>query len=73
MSFTPEEIAAAIQQEIPDFRISYAPDARQAIADSWPASIDDSAARHDWGWAPAYDLAKMTQDMLAHLRELEPA
>jgi nucleoside-diphosphate-sugar epimerase len=73
MSFTPQEIAASIQQEIPGFHISYAPDARQAIADSWPASIDDSAARQDWGWTPEYNLGKMTHDMLVHLRELEPA
>jgi nucleoside-diphosphate-sugar epimerase len=73
MSFSPEEITAAIQQEVPDFRVSYAPDQRQAIADSWPASIDDTAAQQDWGWAPEYDLPRMTQDMLAHLRELEPA
>jgi nucleoside-diphosphate-sugar epimerase len=69
MSFSPAEITSAIQQELPDFHVSYKPDGRQAIADSWPASIDDTAARHDWGWAPEYDLAKMTHDMLAHLRE----
>ena len=73
MSFAPEEIAASIQQEIPDFRVSYAPDARQAIADSWPASIDDSAARQDWGWQPEFDLARMTRDMLTHLRVAELA
>ena len=67
MSFTPAEIASEIKKHIPEFEISYAPDFRQKIADSWPASIDDSFARKDWGWAHQYDLASMTQDMLAHL------
>jgi len=69
MSFTPKEIYEAIRQEVPDFQISYKPDFRQSIADSWPASIDDSAARADWGWQPEYDLDKMTKDMLTHLAE----
>jgi nucleoside-diphosphate-sugar epimerase len=69
MSFSPAEVAEAIRQEIPGFSISYKPDFRQQIADSWPDSIDDSAARADWGWAPAYDLAGMTRDMIAQLRE----
>lgn len=71
MSFAPEEVAAAIQLHKPDFRISYDPDAtRQAIAESWPRSIDDSVARQDWGWQPEFDLPKMTADMLAHLPAL---
>ena len=69
MDFTPAEIAEAIKAEIPDFTIGYEPDFRQKIADSWPQSIDDSAARKDWGWKHDYDLTAMTTDMLAHLRE----
>lgn len=68
MSFSPKEIAVAIQQHIPDFSISYAPDYRQQIANSWPQSIDDSVATSDWGWKPEYDLAKMTADMLQNLQ-----
>jgi nucleoside-diphosphate-sugar epimerase len=68
MSFSPKEIAVAIQQHIPDFSISYAPDYRQQIANSWPQSIDDSVATADWGWEPEYDLAKMTADMLLNLQ-----
>jgi nucleoside-diphosphate-sugar epimerase len=67
MSFSPKEIAAEIQKHIPEFQISYAPDFRQAIAESWPQSIDDSVARHDWGWKPAFDLSKMTNDILEKL------
>jgi nucleoside-diphosphate-sugar epimerase len=68
ISFSPEEIAQSIQTFIPDFRISYRPDFRQQIADSWPRSIDDSVARQDWGWKPAYTLEQMTEDMLLHLK-----
>ncbi len=68
MTFTPGEIAASIKKQVPGFEISYAPDFRQAIADSWPGSIDDSAARRDWGWKPEYDLDAMTKDMLLHLK-----
>ena len=67
ISFSPEEIAAAIKKEIPEFSISYAPDYRQAIANSWPQSIDDSVARTDWGWKHEYDLAAITKDMLENL------
>ncbi|RYZ19927.1 MAG: NAD-dependent epimerase, partial [Chitinophagaceae bacterium] len=69
MSFSPKEIAAEIQKHIPGFRISYEPDYRQSIADSWPQSIDDSVARRDWGWKEEYDLARMTEDMLANLKK----
>ena len=69
MSFTPTEIAAEIQKHIPDFTISYAPDFRQKIADSWPASIDDASAREDWGWKNDFDLENMTVDMFKNLNE----
>ncbi|MEO4007128.1 L-threonine 3-dehydrogenase [Flavobacterium sp. CAU 1735] len=67
MSFTPKEIAASIKKQIPEFTIGYEPDFRQAIADSWPASIDDSYARNDWGWKHDFDLEKMTAVMLENL------
>ncbi len=68
MSFTPTEIATEIQKHIPEFTITYEPDFRQKIADSWPASIDDSSAREDWNWNHEFDLATMTIDMLEHLK-----
>lgn len=68
MSFSPKEIASEIQQHLPDFTMSYQPDYRQHIADSWPQSIDDSVASNDWGWKPKYDLAKMTADMFQNLK-----
>lgn len=70
MSVTPAELAAAIRRHIPAFETDYQVDpVRQSIADSWPRSLDDSAAREDWGFAPRFDLAAMTADMLARLRE----
>jgi nucleoside-diphosphate-sugar epimerase len=69
MSFTPVEIAEEIKKHIPNFTITYNPDFRQKIADSWPASIDDNEARKDWDWKHQFDLASMTKDMLEHLSE----
>jgi nucleoside-diphosphate-sugar epimerase len=67
ISFTPEEIAASIQAQISDFTVVYEPDYRQEIASSWPDSIDDTEARNDWNWKPAFDLKKMTADILENL------
>ena len=67
LSFSPEELVAAIQRILPDFTMAYAPDFRQAIADSWPSSIDDHIATEEWGWKPKYDLEAMAKDMLAQL------
>jgi nucleoside-diphosphate-sugar epimerase len=64
MSFTPAQLALEIQKHIPDFTISYAPDFRQALADSWPDSIDDSVARNDWGWKAFYDTPKLVDEMI---------
>lgn len=70
MSFKPEEIAAEIKKHIKDFEITYDPDpVRQAIADSWPDSIDSTAAKEEWGFKAEYDLEKMTKDMIEKLRE----
>jgi len=68
MSFTPAQIAAEIRAYLPDLDISYAPDQRQRIADSWPDSVNDDRARADWGWQPRYDLVSMVADMLQHLQ-----
>ncbi len=70
MSFAPEEIYGEIRKRIPDFTMRYEVDpVRQAIANSWPNKMDDSAARQEWGWQPEYDLAAMVQDMIAKLSE----
>jgi nucleoside-diphosphate-sugar epimerase len=70
ISFTPDEITNSIKNHIPNFKISYKPDFRQAIADSWPKSIDDSNARKDWDWKPRYDLNAITDEMIAQLTHL---
>ena len=67
-SFSPKEIAAEIKKHIPEFEITYKPDYRQAIADSWPKSIDDSVARNDWGWNHSYELPQMTEIMLKEVK-----
>jgi len=68
MSFTPKELAEEIRKEIPDFEIDYKPDFRQQIADSWPASIDDSVAKKDWGLSYEYGISEMTKDMIKNLK-----
>ena len=69
MSFSVKELAESIKKYMPNFQIEYKPDYRQAIADSWPNAVDDSAARKEWGWKPSYDLDTMTQDMLKVIGE----
>ena len=68
ISFTPKEIAENIKTFIPNFKIDYAPDSRQGIADSWPSSIDDSKAREDWNWKSEFDLPRITKEMLTQLK-----
>lgn len=68
LSFAPEDLAAEIKKHIPNFTIDYAPDFRQAIADTWPSSIDDSVAKADWGFEPKFDIDKMTTTMLDNLK-----
>jgi len=73
MSFSAGELAAEIRKHVPGFEVVYEPDFRQAIADSWPRSVDDSCARKEWGWKPSYDLATMTKDMIERLKERHKA
>lgn len=68
-SFTPAELTEAIRAELPEFQCDYQPDFRQAIADSWPSSLDDQTARQDWGWQPEFDLAEMTRVMLSEVEK----
>ena len=72
MSFHPQQVADSIARRLPGFTVRYDPDFRQQIADSWPDSVDDHCARRDWGWQPAYDLDRMTDDMLHHLKRERP-
>ena len=69
IDFTPKEIAAEIQKHLPDFQITYKPDFRQVIADSWPSSINDDHARKDWNWKHNFDLETMTKDILKNLKK----
>ncbi len=71
MSFSPKEIAESIQSHIPNFKVTYNPDFRQKIADSWPSSIDDSPAKNDWNWKPQFDLNGTTEEMLKNLKKLK--
>ena len=70
ISFNPEEITKSIQNHLPSFKIAYDPDFRQAIADSWPQSIDDSNAQEDWGWKHRFDLDKITEVMLEKVKKM---
>ncbi|MDP3567473.1 NAD-dependent epimerase/dehydratase family protein [Sediminibacterium sp.] len=69
ISFSPKQIAEEIKKHIPDFTITYKPDFRQAIADSWPKSINDAEAKKDWGWNLHYDLPKLVENMLVNLKK----
>lgn len=70
MSFTPAEITKEIQKFYPEFKVTYKPDFRQEIADTWPNSIDDHQASEDWGWKPSFDLSAMTEDMITNLKKI---
>jgi len=73
VSFNPRELADAIVRKVPGFSIAYAPDSRQAIADTWPKSLDDSRATADWGWKASVGTEQMVADMLANVRVEIPA
>ena len=67
ISFSPEDVARSIKNHLPEFNITYKPDFRQTIADSWPKTINDSSARKDWGWEHSFDLSEMTKEMISQL------
>jgi nucleoside-diphosphate-sugar epimerase len=67
LSFNPRQLAQAIQRHVPQFEIGYRPDQRQAIADTWPHSLDDTSARADWNWHAEVGLPQLAEDMLAHI------
>jgi len=69
ISFTPEELANELKKYIPELEVTYKPDFRQEIAESWPRRISDEAAQKDWGWQQQYDLEKMVKDMTQHIKE----
>ncbi len=69
ISFTPSQLAKSIQQHLPNFTISYTPDFRQQIAESWPKSINDAQARSDWGWKHSFDMQSITKEMLSQLQK----
>jgi threonine 3-dehydrogenase len=69
MSFTPEELAEKLSKFVPELKVTYKPDSRQEIADSWPQVFDDSEARKDWGWQHKYDLDKLVELMIKDVKE----
>ena len=69
VSFTPKELSEAIKKQLPDFKITYNPDFRQAIADSWPNSIDDAITEQHWGWKPRFDLPKIVDEMIKNIKK----
>lgn len=69
MSFTPEDLFDKIAKYVPELRVSYKPDSRQLIADSWPQVFDDSEARQDWGWKHEYDLDRLVEDMMKEVHQ----
>ena len=68
MSFNPKQLTKVIQKTYPSFKVSYKPDFRQQIAESWPMSIDDNNAKQDWNWVPKYNLETMAENMIHHLK-----